>query len=846
MRKIALSILVLSMLIPLTEIAAAGRVETITFTSQSRDSEQTLKVYLPPGYDDGPWSYPVIYGMPGCCGDSVTGPMQKTAEQMIFAGDIAPLIIVQVPTPGASKAYIFNELIPFVDEHFRTLRLRQHRAIYGHSSSGGLGLNLAMARPHIFGVVGSFSPVGGFPAVPATYDAAQYPLRSWVYKGDAGVSTTVLETLGGEYVVDSEGRAHSPGAHARRRFLKGVSKWFGEVPLLQAPRWTFATDEPLIAGESIELRASVYSGLSTDGTRVVPHAIDLSALGGPDHTLLSKDADGVYRAAVSFEVTPAAGLRPALLSFDQQSVRFEAVETLSVYPNQDRILFNDDEAPHWQEVQRVLLNPAATTEVHEGATSLGAEVTRIFILDWRPLDPVSSFAYKQLRFALHPGSVESGYINVDFLGSEMGRASVELDLERREWQIFEIPLDALDPNDQIEALVISGSLQGTFYLDDVRLVHQSPPTAIRSQETVFRLSEMPTQDFAVRAASPPLTLALEAILETPLPEPMPTLSLDLSAVGHTEPVVLTREGKARYTAHPLITPPQFNGIYRLPVSLGTGVGEAEFLFNVRLAVFPTQNRILFADNNASEWEIIRVTSLDPRTTDFVFEGQTSLGVENASTSYQFKWTPPEPVDKFGYTLRFAFHPGDVESGNRCNIIFHGNVIRFINLLDSDSENIGVDLENRDWQLVEIPLDQLELEGPIESIEFYGNLRGSFFLDDIQLVAEEPPPPASTAVVEGHQSHEPTEFALLQNYPNPFNSGTIIRFALPQEQEVDLAVFNMTGQKVATLAAGHRQAGTYAIRWDSRNDRGQALASGVYFYRLRVGDQIERRKLLLLR
>lgn len=103
----------------------------------------------------------------------------------------------------------------------------------------------------------------------------------------------------------------------------------------------------------------------------------------------------------------------------------------------------------------------------------------------------------------------------------------------------------------------------------------------------------------------------------------------------------------------------------------------------------------------------------------------------------------------------------------------------------------------------------------------------------------------TAVLEEDASL-PQSFALAPNYPNPFNGSTAIQFALPAEGEVELSIYDLTGQKVAALVAGRRGAGTYTVRWDGRDAEGDALASGVYLYRLRAGGQRETRKLLLLR
>ena len=98
---------------------------------------------------------------------------------------------------------------------------------------------------------------------------------------------------------------------------------------------------------------------------------------------------------------------------------------------------------------------------------------------------------------------------------------------------------------------------------------------------------------------------------------------------------------------------------------------------------------------------------------------------------------------------------------------------------------------------------------------------------------------------------PLTAQLAQNYPNPFNSETVIEYQLPQSGEIQLIVYDVTGQRVATLASGSRAAGTYALRWDGRDDAGRRLASGEYLYRLEApamtGDRmLQTRKLLLLR
>jgi Tol biopolymer transport system component len=170
--------------------------------------------------------------------------------------------------------------------------------------------------------------------------------------------------------------------------------------------------------------------------------------------------------------------------------------------------------------------------------------------------------------------------------------------------------------------------------------------------------------------------------------------------------------------------------------------------------------------------------------------------------------------------------------------------RIIRLVVRDLADIGVDLERREWQEVTIPLADFWLEKPIEEVRFLSNLAGAAYLYDIQLIAASPSP--VTTVLEEHTAAPPQSFALTQNYPNPFNSNTVIGFNLPRSQDVELTVYNLAGQKVVSLVNGYRQAGSYTMHWDGRDEAGRALASGVYLYRLQAGTRVETRKLLLLR
>ena len=98
---------------------------------------------------------------------------------------------------------------------------------------------------------------------------------------------------------------------------------------------------------------------------------------------------------------------------------------------------------------------------------------------------------------------------------------------------------------------------------------------------------------------------------------------------------------------------------------------------------------------------------------------------------------------------------------------------------------------------------------------------------------------------------PTETALLPNYPNPFNPETWIPYRLVQDAFVTLTIYDGSGQVVRTLDVGHRVAAVYesrskAIHWDGRNEFGEGVASGVYFYHLSAGDYSATRKMLIVK
>jgi len=104
----------------------------------------------------------------------------------------------------------------------------------------------------------------------------------------------------------------------------------------------------------------------------------------------------------------------------------------------------------------------------------------------------------------------------------------------------------------------------------------------------------------------------------------------------------------------------------------------------------------------------------------------------------------------------------------------------------------------------------------------------------------------TSVGQSGQSALPVNFWLAQNFPNPFNQSTSINYKLRSSGLISLKVFNLLGEEVATLVSGYQPAGLHQVTWDGRNNRGEVVASGLYFYQLSLGNATQTRKLTLLK
>ena len=138
-----------------------------------------------------------------------------------------------------------------------------------------------------------------------------------------------------------------------------------------------------------------------------------------------------------------------------------------------------------------------------------------------------------------------------------------------------------------------------------------------------------------------------------------------------------------------------------------------------------------------------------------------------------------------------------------------------------------------------------MDGYLSYIWFYGRGQGTFYIDDLKLIAAKAETP--TCVEEGLSPPGRPGGNLLERIgPNPFNGLIEVRYRLPHGTRVTVTVYDVLGRRVRTLWEGWQSGGNHLVRWDGRNDRGQEVSSGLYLVRITAGHLSGVGKVLLLR
>jgi len=200
-----------------------------------------------------------------------------------------------------------------------------------------------------------------------------------------------------------------------------------------------------------------------------------------------------------------------------------------------------------------------------------------------------------------------------------------------------------------------------------------------------------------------------------------------------------------------------------------------------------------------------------------FEGQTIIFTQ------KLKREMPAFVPESFRTVYeiYKFHSSNI---NRKPVILNLD-LHHVKLNENEIRKVGLyrfDKSDETWKFIAGADDRYRLQASINVLGTYG-----IFYDE-----------SFVAI--------PSEFVLYQNYPNPFNPETTIRFDLPEQQYVNLTIYNVLGQKVIDLITENFAAGYHKVIWNGRDKRNIPVTSGVYFYQIKAGPHLTNKKMVLLK
>ncbi len=121
---------------------------------------------------------------------------------------------------------------------------------------------------------------------------------------------------------------------------------------------------------------------------------------------------------------------------------------------------------------------------------------------------------------------------------------------------------------------------------------------------------------------------------------------------------------------------------------------------------------------------------------------------------------------------------------------------------------------------------------------------SFFGSDYMYM---PNPGTTNNLIANNEQSVPDIAAIsMTNFPNPFNPETTVSFNVPEEMNASVTVYNIRGQKIATLFNGRAEAGANSVVWNGTDESGKKVSSGIYFYKLTAGNQTQLKKMVMVK
>ncbi|MBN2367163.1 MAG: T9SS type A sorting domain-containing protein, partial [Calditrichaeota bacterium] len=182
--------------------------------------------------------------------------------------------------------------------------------------------------------------------------------------------------------------------------------------------------------------------------------------------------------------------------------------------------------------------------------------------------------------------------------------------------------------------------------------------------------------------------------------------------------------------------------------------------------------------------------------------------------------------------------GDVTLSTSATYIFKGTAAQVTGFLMPDTVD-GLTIANPDTVTLS---QQTVINGVLRLVDGVFDNTIPFTLGPNGSISEEGGSLLIPVGIGDHLTAEiPKVFALFQNYPNPFNPVTTIRYDVPKQSQVTVKIYDVMGREVAELVNDPHAAGSYSVIWNANY-----FASGIYYYRMKAGDFVSVRKLVLMK
>ena len=249
--------------------------------------------------------------------------------------------------------------------------------------------------------------------------------------------------------------------------------------------------------------------------------------------------------------------------------------------------------------------------------------------------------------------------------------------------------------------------------------------------------------------------------------------------------------------------------------------------------------------NSSDLDRLVTKFLKP-VTDHIHANSTKKVI--ASPFFNVQLETPGELEVFIYNLFSNWHPDIVamQDGIGVEHATLNNVGKYLSVVSQKAEHFGIEY----WTNIELfdytndddnaPADisriikQIEVASPysakLVAYDNYTLFTGSLYNDLLNY--------QTTNIVDNHKTYTAS---LLQNYPNPFNPNTTIYFTIPTQSYVELAVYNIIGEKIVVLVSKTLNGGEHKINFNVSN-----LSSGIYFYKIKTDGFVDTKKMIILK